>query len=102
MNLKERSTTLVLSGVIAASVALGAAGGTIISSLGAHAQTPAATPSAAAPAPSGGTGATAPANGNAPAVSSGTFKSNEDAAHEATESPEREAQENAGQRPTVR
>jgi hypothetical protein len=31
----------------------------------------------------------------------GTFVSNEDPAHEATESAEREAQEDAGQRPTV-
>jgi hypothetical protein len=32
---------------------------------------------------------------------SGTFKPNEDAAHEKGESAQREAQENAGQRPTV-
>jgi hypothetical protein len=32
---------------------------------------------------------------------SGTFVPNEDPAHEATESAAREAQENAGQRPTV-
>jgi hypothetical protein len=31
----------------------------------------------------------------------GTFKSNEDPAHEATESAAREAQEDAGQKPTV-
>jgi hypothetical protein len=31
----------------------------------------------------------------------GTFTSNEDPAHEATESAAREAQENAGQKPTV-
>jgi len=31
----------------------------------------------------------------------GTFVSNEDPAHEANESAEREAQENAGQKPTV-
>ena len=34
-------------------------------------------------------------------ASPGIFVSNEDPAHEATESAEREAQENAGQRPTV-
>ena len=34
-------------------------------------------------------------------ASPGVFVSNEDPAHEATESAEREAQENAGQRPTV-
>ncbi len=34
-------------------------------------------------------------------ASPGVFVSNEDPAHEAGESPEREAQENAGQRPSV-
>ena len=34
-------------------------------------------------------------------ASPGVFVSNEDPAHEAGESPEREAQEDAGQRPTV-
>jgi hypothetical protein len=34
-------------------------------------------------------------------ASPGVFVSNEDPAHEATESAEREAQEDAGQRPTV-
>jgi len=34
-----------------------------------------------------------------PSASAGTFKSNEDAAHEASESATVEAQENAGQRP---
>jgi hypothetical protein len=43
------------------------------------------------------------AAGAAPAQSepAGTFRPNEDAAHEASESAQREAQENAGQRPTV-
>src|SRR5205814_8213360 len=36
-----------------------------------------------------------------PAASPGVFKPNEDPAHEATESAQREAQENAGQVPTV-
>lgn len=56
-----------------------------------------------------GTGSTADAattttNANTRAdasASPGVFVSNEDPAHEATESAEREAQENAGQRPTV-
>jgi hypothetical protein len=50
----------------------------------------------AATAPAGGTTRNADAS-----ASPGVFVSNEDPAHEATESPEREAQENAGQRPTV-
>jgi hypothetical protein len=37
----------------------------------------------------------------APGAASGTFVPNETAAHEATESAAREAQENAGQVPTV-
>jgi len=49
--------------------------------------------------------ATTPTTGNVrsdtPTASPGVFVSNEDPAHEATESAEREAQENAGQRPTV-
>ena len=48
--------------------------------------------------------ATTTTNANARAnasASPGVFVSNEDPAHEAGESPEREAQENAGQRPTV-
>ena len=45
----------------------------------------------------------APSTSNAPAVvrSSGTFKSNENASHEANESAQREAQETAGKMPTV-
>jgi len=49
--------------------------------------------------------ATTPTSSNVrsdtPTASPGVFVSNEDPAHEATESAEREAQENAGQRPTV-
>src|SRR5262249_46255911 len=92
MNIKEKGTTLLLSGVIAASVAVGAVGGTMLSALGTNAQTP-STP-AATPATGGNAGGSTGAT-------SGTFKSNEDPAHEANESPQREAQENAGQRPTV-
>ena len=48
---------------------------------------------------------TTPTSGNTrsagASASPGVFVSNEDPAHEATESAEREAQENAGQRPTV-
>jgi hypothetical protein len=39
--------------------------------------------------------------GSLSAAPSGAFHSNENASHEATESPQREAQENAGQAPTV-
>ncbi|HKC91906.1 MAG TPA: hypothetical protein VKE23_11325 [Candidatus Limnocylindria bacterium] len=50
----------------------------------------------AATATNGGTTRNADAS-----ASPGVFVSNEDPAHEAGESAEREAQENAGQRPTV-
>ena len=54
---------------------------------------------------SGANAATTPASGlarNAAATAApGTFTSNEDPAHEATESAAREAQEDAGQKPTV-
>ncbi|HEY4027538.1 MAG TPA: hypothetical protein VGO86_14010 [Candidatus Dormibacteraeota bacterium] len=53
---------------------------------------------AASPSPSGsGTGQ----SGAATAPNNGKFTPNEDATHEAGESAAREAQENAGQRPTV-
>ncbi|MEO8898755.1 MAG: hypothetical protein ABI352_10275 [Candidatus Dormibacter sp.] len=68
------------------------AGGSIVT----HAATAAASPSASASTPS----TTTPATGTAPAP--GTFHSNENATHEAGESVAREAQENAGQVPTVR
>jgi len=45
--------------------------------------------------------ATTPAATASPAAPSGTFKPNEDPTHEAGESAEREAQEDAGQVPTV-
>ncbi len=51
-----------------------------------------------------GTTATTPAassNSSNPAPPSGTFKPIETPSHEATESAQREAQENAGQIPTV-
>jgi hypothetical protein len=46
-----------------------------------------------------GSSTTAPAATNG--APSGTFKPNEDATHEKGESAQREAQEDAGQRPTV-
>jgi hypothetical protein len=69
----------------------GLAGGFLI---GHAASTTDATTTAATASPSPSTGGTAPAQ-------NGTFKSNEDQTHEAGESAAREAQENAGQVPTV-
>jgi hypothetical protein len=74
------------------------AGGYIVSH--AATSTSSASPSTSSGATSSGTGSTAPApppDGS----STGVFHPNEDATHEAGESAQREAQENAGQRPTV-
>ena len=79
-----------------AATALGLMGGAfagsfIITHAATAATTTTATTAAAATTPSTTT----------PSTSTGTFHSNEAAAHEAGESAAREAQENAGQRPTV-
>ena len=83
----------VLALIVGGSMFTGALAGAV--AFGAHAanaDTPSASPSASPSAqtrPAGGAGA------------SGKFTPNEDAAHEAGESPEREAQEDAGQVPTI-
>lgn len=69
-----------------------AAGAVIATSLGANA---ASTTTPTTPTPS-----TSPESGTA-GPGSGTFHSNENATHEQGESAAREAQEDAGQRPTV-
>ena len=56
--------------------------------------TPSASNGSSSSGSSGGSNASAPAPG-------GTFKPNEDPTHEKGESAQREAQEDAGQRPTV-
>ena len=72
---------LMVAGVVAGSMLVGGVGGAAL-----YATTVAA--QAASPSPS-------------PSASNGKFVPNEDPAHEATESAAREAQENAGQVPTV-
>ena len=87
----------------AALVASTLTGGAIGAALFAGSASNAATTSTTTPSSSSGSPSTgsspsgAPAYGGAP----GTFHSNEDPAHEAGESAQREAQENAGQFPTV-
>jgi len=79
----------VLALIVGGSMFTGALAGAV--AFGAHAanaDTPSASPSAQT-RPAGGAGA------------SGKFTPNEDAAHEAGESPAREAQEDAGQVPTI-
>lgn len=82
----------ILTAVVVGSMAGGAIGGTVISAAtGNAANTKTVT------TPSTGLG-----SGSGPSVApSGTFKPNEDASHESGESAAREAQEDAGQFPTV-
>jgi hypothetical protein len=83
-----------LTGAIAASLLTGGAVGATVFGTAASTAASTSTP-AASTAPNGGPGpAGRPPNG-------GVFKPNESKAHEAGESAQREAQENAGQVPTV-
>jgi hypothetical protein len=86
MDLKRRGVVALIA---AGSMAGGAVGATVISAASSSAATTTTTTPAApaGPGPGGQNG--------------GTFRSNENPAHEKTESAQREAQENAGQRPTV-
>lgn len=103
MNIKDISKKGVVTAMIAVSMVAGAAGGSLLSGVHANAQstTTAVAPATTAVSPA----ATAPSTGSSvttdPNQQGGTFHSNEDSTHEASESPAREAQENAGQRPTA-
>ncbi len=83
-----------MTGVIAGSMLIGGIGGTLLQVIPVSAQSPTPAPSAVvSPSPDSSGGSVAPG---------GKFKSNENPTHEAKESPAREAQEDAGQRPTVK
>jgi hypothetical protein len=75
----------------------GLAGGFLIGHAASTDTSAATTTPAASPSGSASSGTTAPA----PGAAGGTFTPNEDKTHEAGESAAREAQEDAGQRPTV-
>lgn len=75
---------LMVAGVVAGSMLVGGVGGAAL-----YATTLAAQAASPSPSPS------------SPGAANGKFVPNEDPAHEATESAAREAQENAGQVPTV-
>jgi hypothetical protein len=90
MSLKRRAA---VAAVVVGSMAGGALGATVLS---AASSTAATTTTTTAPAP----GSSQSGYGPGP-QSGGTFHSNENASHEQTESAQREAQENAGQFPTV-
>ena len=85
MDLKRRGMVALL---VAGSMAGGAVGATVISAASSSAATSTTTTPAAPTDPGHGP------NG-------GTFHSNENPSHEKGESAQREAQENAGQRPMV-
>jgi hypothetical protein len=76
----------VLAAAVAGSMLVGGVGGAVL-----YATTIAASAASPSPTPSSGS----------PSTSNGKFVPNEDPTHEAGESAAREAQENAGQVPTV-
>ncbi|HEX3620988.1 MAG TPA: hypothetical protein VHT97_01595 [Acidimicrobiales bacterium] len=86
--MKPMRKAVVAAALVASTLTGGAIGAAVFAGSSAGAQT------SSTPAPA------TTDNGSA-TVAPGTFHSNEDPAHEATESPAREAQEDAGQRPTV-
>jgi hypothetical protein len=87
----------------AALVASTLTGGAIGAALFAGSPSNAATPSTTTPSSSSGNSSSGGSPSGAPAYAGapGAFHSNEDPAHEAGESAQREAQENAGQFPKV-
>lgn len=88
--MKRMRKAAVAAALVASTLTGGAIGAAVFAGSSAGAQT---SPSTTAPAPANG--------GRAAVGPGGTFHPNEDAAHEAGESAEREAQEDAGQHPTV-
>lgn len=82
----------IFTAAIAVAMFVGIVGGQVLKANQTSAQT--TTPAVSTPSPTGSSN-----NTTAPSGSSGTFKSNEDPAHEAKESAQWEAQENAGQMP---
>ncbi len=95
MNIKNTGKKATIVAMIAVAMLIGAIGGsTVLSAVTANAQSATITPAVSN---------TKPDNGTSNEAQSGrTLKPNEDTAHEAKESPEREAQENAGKFPTVK
>ena len=88
---------LVAGTLAAVSLGGGALGAALVSG-SASAQTPATSSTTTSSGTATSTPAATPGTPDAPG---GAFHSNENATHEKTESAAREAQENAGQRPTV-
>jgi hypothetical protein len=93
--LRRRIAVIVVAVSMAATGAVGGVIGAVLATSGAVPSTIALAASTTPTPAAGGQ----PADG--PRAHSGPFVSNENAAHEQGESAAREAQENAGQRPTV-
>ncbi|MBV8296618.1 MAG: hypothetical protein JO085_07275 [Acidimicrobiia bacterium] len=91
--MKRTRKALIGAAMAGATLVGGGIGAAIFGPHGASAQTSTTTPAQSSTPPQG-----APGQGAQP---SGKFVSNEDPTHEAGESAQREAQENAGQFPTV-
>jgi hypothetical protein len=90
-----------VAGLVTAAIGGGALGATVVSAATSSAATTTTTTTPSTTnAPPGAPG-TPGAQGFQGGPRSGTFHSNENATHEKTESAQREAQENAGQFPTV-
>ncbi len=94
-NIKSKG---IYAAMIAIAIFVGAAGVSVIKTQGGAS---AATTTAANPTPAVNS-ANDPETNDGKTAAAGTFKPNEDSAHEANESTAREAQEDAGARPTVK
>ena len=97
--MKTKYSKGVVTAMIAVAALVGAGGGALLNS-NSQANAATTTPSVATQPATDTSTSNSTVNSTAPA-SNGTFKSNEDPTHEKTESAAREAQEDAGQQPTI-
>jgi hypothetical protein len=97
---RGRSAALKKVGLVGAGVVAGAVIATAVGAAAATSSPSTTTPSTSTAAP-GGSSAAPDRDGDHGPAGNGTFHSNEDPAHEKGESAAREAQEDAGQAPTV-
>ncbi len=98
MKTENRIQRWLFPAAVAGAMAVGAAGGTILNAVSVGAQTATPTPTAvSSPSPNN-----QDTDKETMDDAGGKFTPNEDSAHEANESPQREAQEDAGQHPTIK
>ena len=98
MNIRNLGRKGLMTAMVASSMLIGTVGGLALNAIQVGAQTVTTTQNATPAATAGPSTGSQVERG----VPGGKFHSNEDPTHEANESPEREAEENAGQRPTVK